>query len=157
MGYFLYGLVAVLYIISFFTNKNKTKKAAAIGVKTMNKLLITIIPMLFLIGVVIALLQPEIISSVLGEKSGFMGILIALGVGSIGQMPPFVAFPFGIALLSNGAAYPQIAAFVSSLMAVGVVSLGVETSYFGQKFAVARNVSALIIAGIFSMIIWVVM
>ncbi|NBK25040.1 MAG: permease, partial [Spirochaetia bacterium] len=36
--------------------------------------------------------------------------------------------------------YMQIAAFVSSLMMVGIVTLPVEMRYFGKRLAIMRNV-----------------
>jgi uncharacterized membrane protein YraQ (UPF0718 family) len=47
------------------------------------------------------------------------------------------------ALLKNGAGYAQIAAFVSSLMMVGVVTLPMEFKVFGKRAAILRNVLAL--------------
>jgi hypothetical protein len=53
-----------------------------------------------------------------------------------------VAFPAAAALLAGGAGATQIAAFVSSLMMVGVVTLPMETKFFGKKAALMRNALA---------------
>lgn len=68
-------------------------------------------------------------------------------------MPGFIAFPLAAALLENGAGYMQIAAFISTLMMVGVVTLPVEMKYFGKKASIIRNAEAFI----FSLIIAFVM
>jgi uncharacterized membrane protein YraQ (UPF0718 family) len=94
---------------------------------------------------------------ILGEESGVLGVLIALVIGSITFMPSFVAFPLGANLLSHGAGYPQIAAFISSLMAVGFVSLGLEIQYFGKSSALLRNLFAIVASIVFTIIVWRVM
>jgi len=50
----------------------------------------------------------------------------------------------------------QIGAFVSALMMVGVVTLPVETKYFGKKMAVYRNILAFLFSFIVAFIIGLV-
>lgn len=155
--YILYMVVIVLFIISTIADKNKTKRAFKVGFKSFSKLLPTIIPLMIIIGIMLSVLSPSTISLILGNKSGFIGVLVGLVVGSIAFMPSFVAFPLGANLLSHGAGYPQIAALIASLMSVGVTSIGLETQYFGKKTAILRNASAIGFSLIFAIIIWVVM
>ncbi|GAU77893.1 hypothetical protein [Fusibacter sp. 3D3] len=150
----IYSVVTFLMIISFIKSPQKTKKAFKIGFNSFKKLLPSIIPMMIGIGIVLSLLSPETVSSILGEKSGFLGVLIGLGIGSVAFMPSFVAFPLGANLLAHGAGYPQIAAFISSLMAVGFMSLGLEIKYFGKKTALIRNLTALVASSAFVFVIW---
>ena len=63
-------------------------------------------------------------------------------VGAVTLIPGFVAFPAAAALLKGGAGATQIAAFVSSLMMVGVVTLPMEMRYFGKRAALLRNALA---------------
>ena len=101
----------------------------------------------------LAVLTPEQISHLVGSGSGWLGIIIAAIIGSITLIPGFVAFPLAAALLNNGAGYMQIAAFISTLMMVGIVTLPVEIKYFGKKATITRNISAFI----FSLIVATVM
>jgi len=150
----LYGVVAILLIISAIKDKKKTKKAFMIGYKSFVKLLPAIIPMMIFIGIILAVFSPSTISLILGEKSGVFGVITGLVVGSIAFMPGFVAFPLGANLLTHGAGYPQIAAFVSSLMAVGLVSIGMEIKYFGKRTAILRNTLGLVASLVFAIIVW---
>ena len=68
---------------------------------------------------------------------------MASALGSITLIPGFVAFPLAAALMDNGAGIMQIAAFISTLMMVGIVTLPLEISYFGKKTALLRNGLAL--------------
>ncbi len=75
-------------------------------------------------------------------------------VGSIAFMPPFVTFPLGAELLNNGAGYPQVAAFVTTLMAVGLVYWAAEVKFFGQKAVALRNGLAFLASGIVAIVVW---
>jgi len=70
----------------------------------------------------------------------FLSVLVIIGLTLI---PGFVAFPLAAALLKNGAGYAQIAAFVSSLVMVGVATLPMEFKVFGKRAAILRNVLVL--------------
>ena len=63
-------------------------------------------------------------------------------VGSITLMPGFVAFPLAALLVERGAGLMQVAAFVSSLMMVGVMTFPMERNIFGTRLALARNLLA---------------
>lgn len=149
-----YIVVGLLTIISFLKDRNKTKKAIKIGINSFKKLLPSIIPMMIGIGLILSILSPNTVSQLLGEKSGIWGTLIAMIIGSVAFMPSFVAFPLGANLLSHGAGFPQIAGFISSLMAVGVVSLGLEIKYFGKTTAILRNLTALAASFVFVLLVW---
>ena len=60
------------------------------------------------------------------------------------RSPGFVAFPLAAALFESGAGIVQIAAFVSTLMMVGVVTLPLEMKTFGKRAAIMRNASAFV-------------
>ena len=149
-----YIVVGILTIISFLKDRNKTKKAIKIGVNSFKKLLPSIIPMMIGIGLILSILSPNTVSQLLGEKSGILGTITAMIIGSVAFMPSFVAFPLGANLLSHGAGFPQIAGFISSLMAVGVVSLGLEIKYFGKTTAILRNLTALTASFGFVFLVW---
>ncbi len=95
-------------------------------------------------GVLLAVLNPEEISKIIGSDSGWLGIVSAAIVGSVTLIPGFVAFPTAAMLLQRGAGYMQIGAFVSTLMMVGIVTMPVEIRYFGKKLTILRNILAFI-------------
>lgn len=112
---------------------------------------------MIIIGLALAILSPETITNLLGKRSGFLGVLAAAGIGSVTLIPGFVAFPLAAALLKNGAGYMQIAAFVSTLMMVGIVTLPLEIKTFGKQAAVIRNIAAFIFSMIAAIVIGVVL
>lgn len=153
-GTCFYILSFILLTVSYLKDKKRTKIALLKAWKSFSGLLPEILSVMMFAGITLAILSPETISKLIGSQSGFFGIIISLTAGSIALIPSFVAFPLGSALLDAGAGYAQIAAFVSSLMAVGIVTLPLEIKYFSKRIAVLRNVSALIISLVFTMTIW---
>jgi uncharacterized membrane protein YraQ (UPF0718 family) len=155
-GLIIYGLAIVLTILSFIKSKEKTMMGLKKGAKSFIKLMPVLLPLFLFIGILLTLVTPELISSILGEESGFLGYVFGLSIGSITFMPPFVAYPLGQSLLDNGAAYPQVAGFLVALMSVGLVYFQVESRYFNKKSALFRNVVSLVGAIIVIMIVAVV-
>ena len=67
-----------------------------------------------IVGILLSVVTPEMISKVSGKESGFIGVFISALLGAITLMPTFVAFSTADTLLKNGAGYAQIAALVST-------------------------------------------
>ena len=152
----LYLLASVLLIISFLKDKKKTKMALKKAWKAFENILPEFLVVILLVGLLLAVLNPEAISKIIGAESGWYGVVLAGFVGSITLIPGFVAFPTAAILLENGAGYMQIAAFVSTLMMVGVITLPVEFKYFGKKISILRNTFAFFFSFIVAFIIGMV-
>jgi len=155
--YVLYLTTAILLVVSYMKDKKKTKMAIKKAWKSFENILPQFLIILILIGIVLAILSPDVISSLLGQKSGWLGIIIASIIGSITLIPGFVAFPLAATLLKNGAGFTQMAVFISTLMMVGIVTLPLEIKYFGKKVAVMRNISAYLFSFIIALVIGVVL
>jgi uncharacterized membrane protein YraQ (UPF0718 family) len=128
--------------LSYYKSPQKTKMALRKAWKTFENIFPQMIVIMAIIGVMLAVLTPEQISRLLGDESGWMGVMAASVIGSVTLIPAFVAFPLASALLQGGAGYTQIAAFVSTLMMVGIVTMPVEMRYFGRKATLVRNGAA---------------
>lgn len=157
MTLILYGSAFVLLLISYSKDKNKTKKALAKGWKSFENIMPQFLGIIFIIGLTLAILKPEVISRILGKSSGIFGILLASVIGSITMMPTFVAFPTADMLLKNGAGYSQVAALVSTLTLVGVVTFALEAKHIGKKAAFYRNFLAFMFSFVVAVIIGTVL
>lgn len=137
--YTLYAVAVILLTVSFLKNKSKT----LLSLKRAQKMFVTVLPqfvsILLLVSFLIALLKPETIKSIIGTKSGFLGMFISSLVGAIALVPVIITFPIASELLKNGAGIAQMAIFISTLTTVGFVTLQLETKYFGKKIALLRN------------------
>ncbi|AZV44350.1 hypothetical protein [Peribacillus asahii] len=156
-GALLYSLAIILISISFVKDRNKTKDALLKSWNMFRNLIPSMLSIMLFVGLSLSILTPSFISSIIGEKSGFIGIVYSAIIGSVALIPSFVVFPLGNTLVQNGAGLPQVAALMSTLMSVGITTLPMEQKIFGRSFAYSRNASALLMSLIFSYIIWVVM
>lgn len=140
--YILYGITILFLGLSFWKDKKKTKMSLKKAWKAFENILPEFLVVILFVGVLLAILNAEVISKIIGSDSGWFGVVIAAVVGAITLIPGFVAFPTAAMLLNGGAGYMQIGAFVSTLMMVGVVTMPVEIKYFGKKLTILRNVAA---------------
>ncbi len=154
--YILYGITILLLAVSFLKDKKKTVMSLKKAWKAFENILPQFLVVILLVGVMLAVLNSDVISKIIGSDSGWFGVALAAVVGSITLIPGFVAFPMAAMLLKGGAGYMQIGAFVSTLMMVGVVTMPVEMKYFGKKLTILRNVLAFIFSFIVAFVIGVV-
>lgn len=138
-SYILYGLCIMLLLISFSKDKEKTKKAVKNGLKSWEKIMPQFLSITIVISIILAILKPEIISNLIGESSGILGVLLSSVIGSIAIMPTFVAFSTGNTLIQSGAGYAQVSALISTLTMVGLLTYTLESEYIGKKAAFYRN------------------
>jgi len=157
-------MTAALYVIailalstSLLKSREKTILALKKAWKSFENILPQFLSILIIIGILLTVLSPEQISKLLGKESGWYGVLIAAVIGSVTLVPGFIAFPLAAALLKSGAGYMQIAAFISALMMVGIVTIPVEVEYFGKKAAAVRNTAAFVFSLIVALVMGVVM
>jgi uncharacterized membrane protein YraQ (UPF0718 family) len=150
--FILYGLALVLLVLSFFKDKKKTKEVLCKAWKAFESLLPQLAVILLFVGMMLTILDTKTISSLLGKNSGVLGMMIALVIGSITLVPSFVVFTLAASLLHSGAAYAQTTLFITTCTMVGIITLPMESKYFGRKIAIKRNISALVFAICISLI-----
>jgi uncharacterized membrane protein YraQ (UPF0718 family) len=153
----LYVFAMICLAWSFVKNRQKTLLAMRKAFKAFENILPQFLVVLILVAMALAVVDPETISLVLGKDSGVLGVLAASLIGAVTLIPGFVAFPAAAALMQGGAGATQIAAFVSSLMMVGVVTLPLEIQYFGKRTAFLRNILAYVFSLVAAVFVgWVV-
>ncbi len=153
----LYAVAGICLAGSFFKNREKTALVLRKVFKAFEGILPQLCIVLLLVAIALAVLDTATVSRVIGKDSGTFGVFIAAVIGSITLIPGFVAFPAAAALLQNGAGTVQIAAFVSTLMMVGVVTLPLEIQYLGKRTALLRNGAAFLFSFIVAFFVgWVV-
>ena len=153
----LYLITLYLLFYSYKKDKNKTKIALKKGLKSFENIMPQFLGIIVLIGILLSVFNSDTISKIIGKESGLIGVILAALIGSITLIPGFVAFPTAAMLLKSGAGYIQIAAFISTLMMVGIVTFPVEIKYFGKKLTILRNLSAFAFSFIVALIIGKVM
>jgi uncharacterized membrane protein len=156
-AFLMYGLSIVLLAVSYFKDKKKTKMAIKKGWKSFLNILPQMLGIVTMVGFIFAFFNAETISRLVGNESGWLGVVISAIVGAITLIPGFVAFPTAALVLQNGGGYMQIGAFISTLMMVGVMTAPLEIKYFGKKMTIIRNTLAFLFSFVVALVIGMVM
>ncbi len=154
MGYKLWGCVVVLLLVSGYKDRMKTRRALKMAWMQFNNLLPLLIAIVLFLGMMRSVMDPTVIASLIGPESGVLGVISGLVAGSVMFLPGFVAFPLAAGFLKIGAGYPQVAAFISALIGVGVSTAPLEVKYFGLRLTLLRNTLCLVTAVVFVLVVW---
>lgn len=153
----LYVLALTFLGLSFFRDRQKTKIALIKSWKAFINILPALAGVLALIGLVLSVLSPDLVTTVLGQNTGIWGMFLTSLFGAITLIPAFVAYPMAASLLESGAGIMQIAVFVSTLTMVGTITAPLEAKYFGWKETILRNGFAYIFSFVAAVIIGVML
>lgn len=140
----LYILTLVLLLVSLIKSHEKTLLATKKAWKSFENILPLLLSILFVIGIMLAVLSPQVISKIMGRQSGILGLILAALIGSCTVIPGFVTFPLAATLLKNGAGITQITMLISTSVMVGVITIPIEAKYWGKRATYIRNSLALV-------------
>lgn len=153
----LWFITGAWFIVSMIKDQKRTINAMKMSKKMMGNMLGEILGILFLIGLILTFIPPNVIKEYLGSSNTFIATLVSALIGSITLIPAFVAFPLVGSLVDMGASIVPAVAFLTTLTMVGFVTFNLEKQEFGKKFAIARNGLSFIFAIVISMIIGVIL
>ena len=136
----------VFLIVSFKKDKVKTKKALKMAFGMGKGMLASILSIIFMIGIVLAIIPPENIATFVSGQSLLLATVVSAAFGTITLIPAFIAFPLVGTLVNAGVSVVPSVAFLTTLTMVGVVTFPLERREFGLKFTAARNVLSFIFA-----------
>jgi len=153
----LWIITLTWFIVSIIKDKKKTINSIKMSGGMMKNMIGQIIGILFLIGIVLTFIPPDIINEYMGQSNAVISTIIAALVGSITLIPAFVAFPLVGSLMSAGASIVPMVAFLTTLTMVGIVTFPLEQREFGTKFTAVRNSLSFVFAIIIAFIMGAVM
>lgn len=131
--------------ISHAKDRERTAKALRMSYRSFVGLVPSLLGILGLVGLVMALTPPELLAD-LFKVHGLTGFALISLVGAIAIIPGPIAFPLAGSLLELGASPSALAAFITTLTMVGLVSVPMEIEYFGRRFTILRQVLSFILA-----------
>ena len=82
-----YSLAIGLLVLSLIKSREKTRKALKKSWKAFENILPQLIGIMIFVGILLAVLDTEAISAIIGARSGWMGVTIAAVLGGIGSIP----------------------------------------------------------------------
>ncbi len=103
--------------------------------------MLSVIPPIFiLLGLLDVWVQRDTMIKLLGDKSGFIGIIIAFLLGSAAAGPLYAAFPVAGILLKKGSKFSNVLIFIGAWSTTKIPLLLFEASAMGWRFMVLRFV-----------------
>jgi len=135
----LYGSAAVLLFLSWRRSREKTRAALKKAWKSCLGVLPLFFAILLCMGLLLSFVAESTMRQALGQESGMTGIILSGIIGSVTLIPAFAAYPAAAELLRVTGGYAQITMLLTSLMMVGIVTLPMESRFFGLRAALWRN------------------
>jgi len=77
----LYVVTGILLAYSFYKDKQKTKKALKKAWKAFENILPEFLVVILLVGLLLAVMNPDGISKIIGAESGWFGVVLAAVIG----------------------------------------------------------------------------
>ncbi len=148
----LYVVTAILVIVSFVADRKRTIQGIKVGLKKFRKILPNYLKILIFVAIIL-FFSESLIAEYLGQDNTLLGMLIGLVLGSVTIMPGFIAYPLAGVLVEKGVLYMTVAAFVTTLMMVGILTYPLEKEYMGTRATLLRNGGSFLIAVIISLTI----
>jgi uncharacterized membrane protein YraQ (UPF0718 family) len=139
-------LAAGFLLFSIIKSRKKTMESVKIAKKLFLNTFVEVAGVMALVGLVLALLPPDLIQQLLGGESKILSTIFGALIGTVTIMPAFIAFPLSKSLYMSGAHLVTIAAFLTTLTMVGVATFPIEVRHFGRKFTLVRNSISFIMA-----------
>lgn len=144
-------------IFALIKDRGRTKQSVGVAVKSFIRILPTVLIIVVIIGLLMAFVSPDQISRFIGDQAGFGGVLSIAALGAVLHIPALISFPLAASLLQSGAAVASIAAFITTLTMVGLVTLPLEIKELGGEIALLRNGLSFIIAIAIALIMGVIL
>ncbi len=138
----LWIISALALIVSVVADRKKTLTALIKGAAMFWRMAPLLLGVLAAVSLILAAVTPGTLQRILAG-SGPGSFIAALIIGAVALIPGFVAYPIAGLARQHGAPVGVLAAFVTSLMMVGVLTLPMEARYLGWRSALLRNALAL--------------
>jgi uncharacterized membrane protein YraQ (UPF0718 family) len=113
-------------VTALLKDRTKTKESLIISVKLFVRIPPAIIAIVILIGLLLRFVSQSQISKIMGEHSNLGGMPFAAIMGAILHIPAIILSLLAASFLKGGASVAAVAAFITTLTMVGVVTLPLE-------------------------------
>lgn len=130
---------AIFLVVSLIKDREKTRNALKMAFGMGKGMLISILSIIFLIGLILTILPPQEIATYVEQQNTLLATVIAALFGAITLIPAFIAFPLVGTLVDAGVGIVPSVALLTTLTMVGFVTIALERESFGTKFTLVRN------------------
>lgn len=141
-------MMAVMAAVLVYIAHRNGRGQEVEGLKLAFSMILNIIPLLVLVFIVAGMAQTlmphERVVTLVGNESGFKGILIGALAGGFMPGGPYVTMPLVAGFLGSGASVGTMVSFMTAWSLWAVQRLPMEMGILGWKFTVARLASTFV-------------
>jgi len=138
--YKFFLFLAIVDFILILFNPVIGSKSIEISINNLIVMLVIVPPIFLLLGLFDIWVPRETIIKLMGEKSGLLGISLALLLGSFSAGPLYAAFPVAAVLINKGCKFSNILLFVGAWATTKIPMLLFEAGSMGWQFMLTRLV-----------------
>ncbi len=153
----IYGIAGVGLIWSWYKDRKKSKQALRNAGKMALKMVPGLLSIVLFIGILLALLTPQIISHYLGPETGIWASAAGAIIGAVAMFPSIMAFPLAGSFYQSGASIGVVSVFISTLVMVGFVTAPAEIQQLGKRLTLLRNGLSFLAAVVIAFIMGVIL
>lgn len=134
---FLLILVIVLCLLILF-NPLIGLKAANLTFSSFKEMILLLPPIFILLGLLDVWVPRELMTRLMGPKSGLKGILLSIFIGSAAAGPLYGAFPIAAVFMKKGVSFSNIMVFLGAWSTTKIPMFLFEAGAMGFRFAITR-------------------
>ena len=136
---YLFPLTAALGLgVLLLIDQPSGRKAAQTTLFSLKEMLLVIPPIFVLLGLLDVWVPREKMVSLMGDKSGLPGILLAVFLGSAAAGPLYGAFPIAAVFMRKGVKFTNLLIFLGAWSTTKIPMFLFELSALGASFAFTR-------------------
>lgn len=151
------ALAVVFLVFAFFKDREKTRRSIIVAARSFLRILPLVLMIIVIVGLFSSFIPPSEIMKFIGAQAGWSGILAIAALGAVLHIPALVSYPLAAALLQSGATIAPVAAFITTLTMVGIITLPLEIKELGIKLTLLRNSLSFILAVIIALIMGMIL
>jgi uncharacterized membrane protein YraQ (UPF0718 family) len=122
----------------WLANRDVGARAIDITLSNLKEMLLVLPPIFIILGLLDVWVPRERMIKLMGEGSGWRGILLAFFLGSAAAGPLYAAFPVAQVLLKKGASMRNVLILLGAWSTTKIPMLMFELTSMGPRFTVTR-------------------
>lgn len=135
----------LLLLVLLIVKPSQGQDAVGFTINNLKSVVMVLPPIFVLIGLMDVWVPKEVMVKFMGHRSGAIGALIALFIGTMGAGPLYVAFPVAALLVKKGARLAYVFLFLGAWTSVKLPLFMFEWASFGAKFTLIHVGSSLLV------------
>ncbi|PLY03257.1 MAG: hypothetical protein C0623_02030 [Desulfuromonas sp.] len=141
----LVSLTLLLYLIATWLSPERAWTALQSGGQLLISVSLLVLAVMGLVGLVQTWISRDMVSRLLGEKSGPKALLVAMLCGTLLIGPPYIIFPLLMTIRNQGARW-AVVTIVLAAYAVKLPMIPLEVGFLGWPFSLGRSLLTLLFA-----------